>query len=101
MATWVGGEPSQPFHHYVMLPSVGLATESHAPSTDLWWKLACHFMIDRMPYVALREAAESLHEIAQFHHDRIPAELPRIPSSTVRGRIVSTEIQPPFELSEE
>lgn len=98
--SWTGVSAGERYRHNITFPETGFAI-GEAQDVQRVWKLVCHFLIDQLPLAAVQEAAESLGDIAQFHRSRMPAELPRLMSTPVKGRVTSTQIRPPFELSEE
>ncbi len=99
-ACWTGGQPANAYQHALALPTSRYGqTINVAPI--LMWKMACHFMIDRLSQPALIEVAESLRDIAQFHAGREISDVRRISSIPAMGQVVSTQVRPVFELSED
>src|SRR4051794_36020099 len=49
VATWAGGDPSQPFRQILSFPVAEMLTDNRAQAVPMNWKLLCHFVIDRLP----------------------------------------------------
>jgi hypothetical protein len=67
--------------------------------SNLMLLLKCLYILQSLPEVALKEAAENLEGIADFYTDYSPqASLPSISTSTIKGTLKSTQIRPPIVL---
>lgn len=79
---------------------VSLKTNSNQLSQNkLIALLTCLLILQFLPEAALEEAAENLKEIAEFYADRSPqASLPNISTSSIKGKIKSTQVRPSIVL---
>lgn len=83
------------------------ATESLPPQQvrhEFLFRILCHTMIDSLPAIALREAAENMADILRFYYPT-PARLPKGSVSAqlpkLQGRIGTPQKPTPFYLPEE
>jgi len=72
---------------------------SRLPVSKLVALLKCLLILQSLPESALEEAADDLEKVADFYSDRFPqANLPPIPSSSIKGRLKSARVRPPIVL---
>jgi hypothetical protein len=73
---------------------------NHLPLNKLIALLKCLLILQSLPGSALEEAAEELERIADFYSDRFPqANLPTIPSGSIKGKLKSPQVRPPIVLA--
>jgi hypothetical protein len=80
--------------------SLSFRTDSYRLSPDkMMLLLKCLLIIQTLPESALEEASEELEGIYRFYTNRpAQANLPVIPTSSIRGKLRSTQVRPPIVL---
>lgn len=72
---------------------------NNVPISNLLALLKCLVILRSLPQDALEEAAEELKGIADFYSDRLPqANLPVIPVSSIKAKLMPAQVRPPIVL---